>query len=99
MGDVVRLEIRGCRETVARGQVFQQFDAGSGSSTKRGDAQSRGKDVVQMFLFGVEVLARADDGQAKQIAIQRQRAIRIGDDDGGMVEAEEEAVGAMPSLV
>jgi hypothetical protein len=96
--DVVGLEIDGRRPPIARREVLEQLDARARRGPKRGDAQPRSKHVVQVLLFRVVVLALARDPHAEHVAIEPERPIRVGDDDGGVVDAEKQAIGAVPLL-
>ena len=57
----------------------------------------RAEDVVQMFLFAVEVLALAGHGQLQQVAIEGERPLGVGGDDGCVIDTEEQRLPSLPS--
>src|SRR5215467_9739825 len=98
MCDVIRLKIFRRAASCSWREILEQFDSRPFPSPQRRDAQSRTEHVVQVLLLGVEVLAFAGDDQLQGVAIKRQRAIRVGYDDGGVVDSEKQPIGAMPLL-
>ena len=45
------------RPTIPRRQILQELNTGAATRAHSGDMQMRGKNLVQMLLFGPEVLA------------------------------------------
>ena len=52
--------------------------------------QARAEHVVQVLLLGVVVLAFAGNGHAERVAVERQRRVRVVDDDRRVVDAEKQ---------
>lgn len=55
------------------------------------------KHVVQVLLLGVVVFALADDLHPERVVIEPQRLVGVADDDRGVIDPEEQPIGAMPS--
>ena len=62
-----------------------------------GDPQPRAEHVVEMLLLVSVVLALSGDLEAQGVPIELQAGLCIADDDGGMVDPQEQSVHrAMP---
>src|SRR5258706_15088456 len=72
------------------GDVFKELDAGSTLRSQRGDAEPSAKHLIQVFLFRAVVLSATGDTHPEQISVKREAPLRVADDDGGVVDAEEE---------
>ena len=75
--EIVRTGVARQRTSVARREIFQQFDTRPGCRSQCCNAQSRTKHVVEMLLLGAVVFTFADDRQAQQIAVKAQARVGI----------------------
>ena len=78
---------------VARRQILEQFDARPLARTKRRNAQPRAEHVVQALLLDVVVLAFAGHVHPQGVAIEAQCPVGVVNDDGRVIDAQEEAIG------
>jgi hypothetical protein len=90
--EVVRPAVGGRGPSVAGHEVLQELDARARGCPKGGDPQARPEDAVQVLLLLTPVLARAGNAEAEEVAVELQAGIRVGDDDGRMVDAEKEQI-------
>ena len=85
------------RAAGARREVFEQLDTGAARGAQRGDSQTRAEHIVEALLLDAKVLARARDFQSERISIETEARVGVGDDDRGVIDAEEQPIGlAMP---
>jgi hypothetical protein len=78
------------RASVEWRAVLQELHAWPGGRAKGRDAQAGAGNVVESLLFRTPVFACAGDAKSEGVAVTGETPCRVGDDDGGMVDSEEE---------
>ena len=71
-----------------------KFDSRASSGAKSRDPQPSASDIVETFLLGTPVLAFAGDAEAEAVAVAGKAPGGVGDDDGGVIDSQEESLAA-----
>src|SRR5262249_11498465 len=96
VSQVICTEVCGEGAAVSRAQVLQEVEGGAAGGAQTGDPQVGTGHVVQVLLLGAVVLATASHLEAQQVTIELEARLGIADDDGGVVNAQEEPVLRLP---
>jgi hypothetical protein len=97
VGEIAGAVVGGGGPAALRREVFEELDTGTGRGLEAGDPEARAEDGVEPFLFDAVVLAGAGDRQPESVTPERERPLGVGDDDGRVVDAEEELSLLLPA--
>src|ERR1700747_1321216 len=93
VNNVACLFVRWERPSVARCQIFQQFNSRSACGAQSSDAQSGSKHIVQMLLLGSIVLALSGHMHSEQVAVELDTGVAVPHYDCCMVDTEKQLIG------
>ena len=98
VNDIVGMFIERNGTTVARAQIFEQFNSRTGRRAQCCDAQTGAEHVVEMILFGAVIFTFAGHAETQKITIEPETGVGVGNDDGGMIDSEEQPVAVLVPL-